>query len=235
MLLVEAGWQSVWRPLASTDWFTLFHRWHNRQARGPLPKLPYTQAGSPAHRLAGWLARLSAWARGVLVPAAGLTLRRMLASAVLSLALGAALGPPLLALTVGVLALALLAVVLDRGRGRVGSGWDGLLGLGLSWLAGHLAFAPLNFPSLVLAAAFSLTAGGAGCRRRSLGQALWTGGQALVAALFVLLRRPLVVPFVGFLLIPSLLLFSSFDNPRPWPRQTWVWLAATMALAAGAL
>jgi hypothetical protein len=235
LLLVEAGWGALWGALATTDWATPLRRWRNWHMGGTAPSLPYIQPGSPGDRLVGWLSQLRAWGKAVLAPAAGPALWTAITGLILSLVLSAALGPDLLALSVGTLALMQLALVLDRGRGQPGPGWDGALRLGLPWLAGHLAFASPTLPSAAVAAAFSAAVVGAASAERPQGRALWTAGQLAAAGLFIPLHRPLVVPFLVLLLFPQLLLLTRPGNPSRWSRQAWPWLAAGMLLAAWAL
>jgi len=235
MLLVDAGWGPLWGALATTDWAAPLRRWRNWRLDTPIPPLPYVRPGSPGDRLARWLAQLWAWAKTVLAPVAGHGLGTTVAGLTLSLVLATALGPDLLMLTVGGLALMQLALVTDRGRGQVSPGWDGPLRLGLPWLAGHLAFAPPTLPSAALAAAFSLTAAGAGSAHRPQGRALWAAGQLTAAALFLPLHRPLVVPFLALTLVPQLLLPGRSDNPHRWTRVAWAWLGTGMLLASWAV
>jgi hypothetical protein len=240
LLMVDAGWGALWGALATTDWATPLYRWREWHV-GTNPRLPpYVRPGSPGERLARWLSRLWAWGQAVLIPAAGPGLGAAIAGLALSLILAGALGPDLLALTIGGVALMQLALVMRRGRTQPGPGWDGALRLGLPWLAGHLAFAPSTLPSTALAAAFSVAIVGAGCASRARGRALWAAGQ-LAAAVFLLpLHRPLAIPFLTLLLIPQLLIpqvSSSIrsGNSHQWARRAWPWLAAGMLVAAWAL
>lgn len=235
LLLVDVGWGAVWGALATTDWATPLRRWQNWHTGSSPPLLPYAKPDSPSDRLARWLSQLWSWGQAVLAPAAGAALGTAAAGLVLALVLGAALGPNLLTLSLGCLALMQLAVLLDRGRGRAHAGWDGLLRLGLPWLAGHLAFVPLSVPSVALAMSFSLAAAGAGSVNLRRGRALWVGGQLAAAGLFLPLHRPLAILFLALLLVPQLLPSAGPANPARATRQGWAWLAAGMLLAAWAL
>ncbi len=231
-LLLEAGWGTLWAALATTDWAAALRRWPDRPA-GRTRFLPYTQPASPAGRLARWLAQLRFW-----WASADGSFRRALAAVIASLCcsllLAAVLGLSLFLLTALAMSLMELALVLDRGRGQVGAGWDAVLRLGLPWLAGHLAFAAPALPTVALATTFSLAVAGIDRSDRSGGRALWTGGQGIAALFLVLLQRPLAVPFLTLLLLPQLLL-AGWDKEGRWPAHAWPWLAAAMLLAAWAL
>jgi len=229
LLLVDAGWGTLWAALATTDWATPLRRWRDWPVGSITTTFPYAQPGSPGSRLAQWLYQLWSWGKNVLVPAAGPALGAAVTALSLSLVLAAALGSDMLILTVGGLALMQLALLQGRGGGQDGAGWDGVLKLGLPWLAGHLAFAPLTLPSTGLAAAFSVAAAGSAGGAR--GRALWAVGQLAAAALLLPLRRELAVPLLVLLLVPQILLSTQAGDHR----RSWPWLAAGMLLTAWVL
>jgi len=235
VLLVEAGWGTVWGALTTTDWTTPLRRWRNWRVGDPLPFLPYTRPGSPGDRLSRWLSQLLAWGRAVLAPTVGPAVGTVLFGLLLSLVLAAAEGLEPTLLTLAALALMQLALVLDRGRGRPPAVWDAVLRVGLPWMAGHLAFGPLTLPSVLLAAAFSGVVTSAGTADRQHGRILWTAGQIAVALLLLALHRPIAALFLALFLIPQWLLAIGAEeaNPEEWPRRTWAWLAVGMVLAAG--
>lgn len=237
LLLVEAGWGTVWSALATTNWAMPLRRWRNWRIGDPPRLLPYTQPGSPGYRLAHWLSQLQSWYRAVLVPTAGPAIGAIVAGLAISLILAAVAGLELTMLTLAVCAVMQLAIALDKGRGQPSAGWGAVLRLGLPWLAGHLTFTSLTLPSLALAAAFSLAVTGTDTARQGWGRALWTVGQLIAAALFILLRHPLVVLFLTLLLFPQWLLAirPSPANPHRWIRRAWPWLTAAMLLAAWTL
>jgi len=235
LLLVDTGWGTVWGTLATTDWATPLRRWRHWHVGNPPLSLPYVRPGSPGDHLTRWFSQLWAWGKAVLAPTIGRALGAAAAGLLLSLILAAVLGPSLIALTVGALALMQLALVLDRGRGQVHAGWDSVLRVGLPWLAGHLAFAPPTLPSAALAAAFSVTVAGIGSMNQTRGRTLWAAGQLAAATLFLPLHRPLAVPLLVLLLVPQLILSAYTDDPHPWISQTWAWLAAAMLLSAWVL
>ncbi len=233
LILVEIGWGELWRALTATDWATPLRRWQHWHL-GASPSrafwLPYTRPGSPAHRFALWLGQLASWGGTIFLPVTGPFLAVAFVGTVLSLALAAALGREMLLLTLGVLAYAQLATVVSGGRGEVGVGWNAAVRVGLPYLAGHLAFAPLTLPSLILAATFSFAFSGAEGRRSTRHLALWVGGYLVAAALLLVLRRPLAVPFLLFLGLPPLL--TEGHGARGWFRRYGAWWMAALALTS---
>ncbi len=238
LFLVELGWGEFWLALTATDWATPLSRWRRWEDSGPAfgggrVRLPYARPGSPADHLAHWLAQLTSWGRAVLLPAAGPALGSALVGLLFSLALSAVLGRDFLLLTLGILASAQLVALASGGRGRAGPGAGPAFGVGLGWLAGHLTFAPLALPSVVLAGAFSLAASGAEGSPGTLRRALWVGGYLGTMLLLVALQRPLAVPFITFLALPPLLADAA-EETTGWFRRYGFWLAAAMLLAASA-
>ncbi len=234
LFLVELGWGELWLALTAADWATPLGRWKRWEEPPVLsdrPLLPYARAGSPADRLARWLAQLTSWGRMVFLPMVGPALGSALVGLLLSLALSAVLGRDFLLLTLGILALAQLVVLASGGRGGAGSGAGLAFRVGLGWLAGHLAFAPLALSSAALAGALSLAASGAEDSPQTLRRALWVGGYLAALLLLIVLHRPLVVPFVAFLALPPLLTDVA-EGPSGWLRRYGVWLAAAMLIAA---
>lgn len=229
-LLVGMGWARFWHALAATDWATLLEGWRTWSAGESRLALPYARPGSPAHRLARWLGQLTSWGRTVFLPAAGPALRTAGVSLAAALILSAALGENSLLLTLGVFALAQMALLQSGGTGRVGIGWHALMGVGIPWLAGHLALSPLSLSSAVLAGAFSLVAYGWTCTSAPSGPLAWVSGYVGAVALFLLTGRPLVVPY---LVLVMLLPLISAGNPAWKPRA--LWLVGGMLLAAVAL
>lgn len=236
LLLVEAGWGAVWEALATTDWAAPIRRWRNWYlGEVPLSLLPpYSRPGSPAERIARWLAQLRAWGQGVLSPMAGRALGTVAAGLLLSTALALALGQGPLLLTLGLLAMMQLALVLEKGKAPPRSGWDGVIRVGWPWLVGHVLFAPLTLSSLLVAAAFSIAAVGMSQTEKGQRRLLELTGQSAVALLLILLHRPLAVPFLALFLVPQWLLSAQADDGRR-TRRAWIWLAAGMLLTACAL
>jgi hypothetical protein len=239
LLLVEMGWGTMWSALATTDWATLVRRWRHWHVGDVRVQLPFARPGSPADRLARWLAEIQSWYRIVLAPAAGSALGAAAVGMLLSVALAGLGGRNLVLISLAALALMELAVALDRGRGRPAPAWDAVLRLGLPWLAGHVAFKMLTWPSLALATAFSAALAGAGASRLRSSRLLWCGGQVAAAATLVVRQRPVVALLLALLLFPQWLLSLGGDGEeaetREWLGRVWPWLAVAMLLTALAL
>jgi hypothetical protein len=112
--------------------------------------------------------------------------------------------------------------------------------VGLSWLAGYVAFAGMDWPSWGLALAFSLSTWGG--LRVIQGQrgALWLldGGQAIAVALLAALKEPLAAGAMGLLVFGQIALQLSLPHggePIRIMRRTWPWLMVAMLVAALAL
>ncbi|MBC7228386.1 MAG: hypothetical protein H5T61_14335 [Thermoflexales bacterium] len=248
LFLVELGWGELWLALTATDWATPLGRWQRWKYELPhppagdaitgegyfFPVLPYARPGSPADRLARWLAQLTSWGQMVFLPLVGPALGSALVGLLLSLALSAVLGRDFLLLTLGILASAQLVTLASGGRGSAGPGAGLAFRVALGWLAGHLTFAPLALPSAALAGALSLAASGAEDSPGMARRALWVGGFLGAMLLLVVLQRPLAVPFIAFLALPPFLTDAAGGSPR-WFRRYGVWLAAAMGLAAMAV
>jgi len=244
LFLVELGWGELWLAVVATDWATPLGRWQqwpydpatSDAATGGenRPTLPYARPGSPADRLARWLAQLTSWGRMVLLPLVGPALGSALVGLLLSLALSAVLGRDFVVLTLGILAAGQLIALARGGFGGAGPGVGTAFRAGFGWLAGHLVFAPLTLPSAALAGALSLAASGAEDSPGILRRALWTGGYLGAMLLLVTLHRPLAVPFMALLALPPLLAETA-NSASGWLRRYGLWLAAAMLLSASAL
>lgn len=239
LLLTELAWGSLWESAAGTDWFgTLVQDW---PAEGApiLPRLPYTQPGSPGGRLVARLEGLAGWWRGVFWPEAGPALLGLLAAAILAVALALLLPASLRPLHAAVVALAGLGLAWRR-HGRDALAGAALVQVGLGWLAGHLAFAGLDWPSLLMALCFAVAVWGGLRLARGLagGLSLLNAGQAAAAGLLVVQKQPLAAGAVGLLLLGQVALqpglYQGDDAGRLF-RRTWPWLLAAMLLAALAL
>jgi len=234
-LLVEGGWGTLWSALATTDWATPLQRWRDWPAGAAVPLLPYARPGAPAERLALRLSQLRSWWRDAFAPTAGPALGEALVGLALSAFLALALGPEMLLLTLGAIALMELAAVRAEGRGTPPGGWDAILRMGLPWLAGHLAFGALTLPSIALAGGFTLAVAGATGDKGNRSKSLWIVGQLLTAILFVLLRRPVAAAFLVLFLLPQWALLVPSRSPSPIYHRALPWLGAAMLLAAWAV
>jgi hypothetical protein len=239
LLLVELAWGSLWALAAGTDWFGTLARGVPADGVPMLPRLPYTQPGSPGGRLVGHLERLAGWWREVFWPEAGPALLGLLAAALLAVALALLLPASLRPLHATVVALAGLGMAWRR-RGRDALAGAALVQVGLGWLAGHLVFADLDGRSLLVALCFAAAVWGGLRFAQGLAGGLWllNAGQAAVAALLVVQKQPLAAGAVGVLLLGQV----AFQPGRYQGgeaaglfRRTWPWLLAAMLLAALAL
>jgi hypothetical protein len=256
VLLAEVGWGSLWDLALSGDWLRLLRAGRPGAEPARVPVLPYTLAASPAGRLAAWWARRLGWWRDVFWPAAGADLLGFLAATALAAVL-ALLLPSRLYVLYALFAGLLLGSLLVRRWLAVSLAGASLVLVGLGWLAGHLAFAPLDRASLGLAAAFSLAtwgslwlaAGhrepGAGSRGSGTGSraprlALWllNGGVAVAMGILVWLKQPLPAAAVGFFLLGQVAAQPALHqgtDPAQIARRGWPWLLAAIAVAALAL
>lgn len=242
LLLAELGWGSLWDLATGSGWL-------QSPARGQRPGaaqqqvaalwLPYTQPGSPGGRLLGGLGRLAAWWRETFWPAAGGAVLGSLAAVLLILVLGFLLPDSLRLLNAALVALLGLGLW-QRRRGREPLLGGALVQVSLGWLLGHLAFAPVDWISLVLALAFALSVWGGMRLQEGLPRALWllNGGQVAVVALLAAQKQPLAAFAAGMLLLGQAALqpgLAGGQDRRQALRRTWPWLMAAMLVAALAL
>jgi hypothetical protein len=239
VIVVTLGWGTIWHLATTTDWFGVLAdsrpfsqaaSWH-----GP----PYTQPESPAGWLGRWLSVFSGWWREAFWPRLGSPVTGLMVAAALIgaslLILPARLGP----LHLMFAAFVGLAIVRQR-RGKSSPGAEALARVGLAWLAGYLAFAEMQGPSLALALCFALGAWGA--LRLGGGQTagLWllNGGLVLGLAVMIAAKQPLAAGGLGLALFGQVacqLPLSQGGDPRSTVRHTWPWLMAAMTVAAVAI
>jgi hypothetical protein len=235
LLLADVAWGTLWDLGAGTDWFgTLATAWPPKQSGG-LRGLPYTQRRAPAGRLLQGLNRLLGWWRESFWPQAGGALLGLLAATLMAVVLSLLLPAALRPLNGLLLALVGLGVAARR-RGRDLPAGEALAAVGLGWLAGHLAFAPPEGASALLALFLAAAAWGGLRLARGLRAALLLldGGQLLVIALLVALKQPLPAGLLGLLLLGQVALQPSLGSASPAEvaRRTWPWLMAAMLVAA---
>jgi hypothetical protein len=245
VLLAELAWGSLWDLATGPDWFRLLAGTPEGTGGWPperpaaLPSLPYSQPASPGGRLVWGLNRLLGWWRETFWPTAGRGLLGILAAAVLAtvltLLLPARLGP----LNLALVALVGLGVI-QRRHGRAPAAVQACFQVGLTWLAGHAAFAPVGRPSLILALAFVLATWGVLRAGEGLPRGLWlvNGGQVVAVGLLVWLRQPLPAGLAGLLLLGQIVQQPALRfGPEPEKRvdRLWPWLMAAMLVAALAL
>jgi hypothetical protein len=175
----------------------------------------------------------------------------LLAATILAGVLSLLLPGRVLALSALLVAL-LLVGVLQRLRGHISLAGQAFALVALGWLAGSMAFAELNRPTVVLALSFAVAAWGALRAGEGLSGGLWllNGGQILCFGLLVIMRQPLAAGATGLLLVGQIavqLVLSQHVPPEQEPsrhlgvdagggmRWIWPWLMAAMLLAAAAI
>jgi hypothetical protein len=179
------------------------------------------------------------WCRESFWPAAGPALLGLLGAAALAIVLTLLLPARLRPLNPSLVVLMTLGVI-HRARGRDSLAGQALVLVGLAWLAGHLAFADWEVPSLILALAFSVAAWGALRLGQGLARGPWllNGGLAAGVVMLVVVRQPLAAGFVGLLLFGQMALQPSLRfgrDPALVGPRTWPWLMLAMLVAALAL
>jgi hypothetical protein len=231
LLLVEGGWSTLWAAACDEEWLDALHVWRTWQAGAPAQALPYTLPGAPGGQAARWLGQWRVWWREVLWPAHGPAVASLALGAALALLVAAALGPRLLLLSLGAIAVVQLAFLFSAGGGEASRGAQGLVQIGLPWMAGILAFGGAGGPSL-LAVLWGLcfTAAYAGLLYVSqAGQAAVesSGRSAVTVGTVLLLLGPLTA--VGLLAVtfhplPAMaggLLVCALALPLPWRGRGW--------------
>jgi hypothetical protein len=238
ILLVDGGWGTLWAALGNTDWAAALRRWRNWRAAQQGPSLPYTLPGSPGDRVSRWLGQLRGWWRDVLWPGCGPALSAIAIAVPVTALLAALLGPQLLLLSLGTLAVMQLGVAWVSGRGAVTPEWDAPIAVLLPWLAGHVAFAPLTPTSAGTALVVALAWAAAWRVGSPWGRLGLVGSHLLLATLLVGLFHPLRAGALFLLLIPQLALFPWMRQGQPaswYTRHTRPWLMAAMLVAAWSL
>jgi hypothetical protein len=242
-LLADLGWGTVWDLLHGVDETPS----RKEAASERVSALPYTLPGSASYRLFQWLHALRrdwGWRSAAVLLAMGVTV-----------GLTALLPSMLRPLTVAALALCLASVIVRRYEGHPSAGGQALLTLGLPWLAGHVAFAPLTMAALVAATGSTLALWGylrllnPGRRRDRPPEPASRGvlrvilGQVSLGALVAWLRQPWLAAGVLALLLPALALWPVLAQEVP-PRQReadrrwyvrWAGMGLVVALPLAAL
>jgi hypothetical protein len=237
-LLADGGWGTLWAAIGGTDWATPLRRWRHWQFGERIAKPPYTLPNSPGDRVFRWFGQFRAWWRHLFWLDCGPALTTVAITLPVVAVLAVLLGPQLILISVGALAIMQLGLAWRGGRGEPAPGWDALVAVTLPWLAGHLAFGTLSPSSSILALIFGLTWGAAWRIESPQGRALAASGQLLAAAILVALNQPLAACGLVLLLVPQLALLPWIkrDQPAGWyVRHTRPWLMAAMLLAAWAL
>ncbi len=238
LLLVDAGWGTLWAALSGTAWALPIRRWRTWHKNREIAKLPYTLPGTPGDRISHWMGRLRTWWRAALWPTCGSAIRAVLVALPVTALLGALLGPESLLLSGAALALMQLGVIWASGRGAVSPGWDGVIAIALPWLVGHATLGAVTLPSAGLAILFALSWGSAWNTTSRRARGVLVASQLLCAACLVVLHRPLAAGALSLLSVPqiALLPWVRLDlSATRFARYTRLGLMAAMAVAALAL
>ncbi len=240
LFLADALWGTLWHLLAERDWF-VSSNWRSQAQEASLTALPYTAPGSPSHRIFSRLGQKLAWWRAVFWPRQGSALLGLAVALPLTLVLAVIVGRRVIILTTAALAIMVLALLRTRRHSVPPLSLRAILEMGLAWLAGHTAFAPLTLRSFLLATLYTVAyhnclklATNSG--KRSL--TLLKASQAAVITLLIFLRQPVMAGVVGLLLLPQMLLQPFLDQGQVglwYLRRTRPFLMAGMLLAALAI
>ncbi len=243
LFLVEGVWGGVWSALAGTDWATPLRQWREWREGTPVRWLPHASPEAPAGRLAVTLGHLRSWWAQVLRPTLGPTVAALALLLPLALVVGGVLGPRLLLLSLAAISLVQFVFAWRGGDAQPVPGFQAVYEVGLPWLAGHILFAELTWPSVLLALAFALAY--AGYLRLTVGRAglvPWNLGWAVAVGGLVAGRHPLAAGLVGGLLFGQAIaqpaLFDA-ETGRAVPqggarfaRLVWPWWLVAMLVAA---
>jgi hypothetical protein len=182
---------------------------------------------------------LAGWWKEVFWPSAGPALLGFVVAVVLAAVLTFLLPDRIRPLNAALLVLVSLGLI-QRFRQRTLLAGAALVQVGLSWLAGYMAFAELSRPSLVLALCFAVAACGGlwvSAGRRG-GLWLMNGGLVSGVALLFVLKQPLAAGAVGLLLggqIAVQLFPRPGDDLVRGPQRAWPWLMISMLVASLAI
>jgi hypothetical protein len=237
IFLADGVWATLWAAIVETNWAAMAARWHASPPPLRQSRLPYVQSGAPGDRAARWLAHLASWWQADLQPLAGSTVSSSLIGLALGSGLSVILGWPTLALSGAALALIQIGLVVNRASGQPVPVVKAILQIGLAWLAGHVAFGPLSWLSVFMAAAFTTTyAGGLSLLEQPGGLAAWRWPQWAAAALLFITRHPLAALTLLFTSFAQLLLEPALTKQArdgAWfIASSQAWLMIAMAIAA---
>lgn len=207
----------------------------------PVRLLPYTQPGSPGHRLAQRLGRMRLWWHDTLWPEAGREFATLIAALGLALLLGSILGRDALALVLLSIALSWLAA-LSTGKDTPTDAshpvtgyedgmalWHALGEYCVPWLIGAVVMGGPSWPVVVLGVCGSITY--FGLIRLTHGFRLAGISQAAAALLLAGLRHPWAAAATVILLMPQWGLYIWATNPPA--KQIGAYSSATDAYLRG--
>jgi len=206
LLLVDGGWGTIWAALAGTDWSMPIRRWRSWDSDSVTGRLPYTLPGSMGHRMSRWLGKLATWWQSAFWPVCGPAVQAAVVGLPLTALLAVILGPKLLLLSTAAVALMQMAVLWKGGDGTVPTGWDGVIGVTLPWMAGHAVFGGPTVPSTILALLLGVAWGSTWSPASAGASTALILAEVSAALGLVALRRPLAAGFVLLALAPQMAL-----------------------------
>ncbi|NLE46049.1 MAG: hypothetical protein GX620_15125 [Chloroflexi bacterium] len=238
LLLVDGGWGTLWFALSSTDWATPFQQWRRWHAGQPVARLPYTLPGTVGDRVSAWLGEFRAWWAVILWPACGPSISAIVVSVPVIALFGLLLGPDLIAISLGAIAIMQLGVAWNQGRGEPVPEWDALVTIMLPWIAGQASFGRVTPGGAAFALLLAL-AYGTSRRTNSLsGRIAHILVQTACALLLTTLGHPFAALAFVLFLVPqfSLLPWLGHNHSAEWyTRHSRCWLLASMLAIALAL
>ena len=237
LVLADPAWGVLWQMTLARE-----------RGEGTAPVmagiLPYAQPAAPASNIVRQLRAMSATAPDSKPSATGW--HELIAGLGLTLGLSLLLGLPALALSMGVICIALAAWALNR-RGMPPALGGAFLTVGMPWALGvslakpgSLALTSRQVDSTVLALAFTALAWGvrrAQLLSRSRARGVWLG-QAATLAVLIGLRQPWTVAVVAVIFLPpTLWLMAARDDVQDMDTAlarsaAWWWMALLLAAAA---
>ena len=226
--LILAGWEPLWRAIATTAWATPLAHWRTWEQETPARRWPYLQPGTPGAALNHAWGRARAWWQAVGSASLSSPLRSAFLALLVSLLLGVALGRTALFLTLLLLACAQLAALWDEGRGRPGPFWQAITLVGIPWLLGASLAGetlPLLAPlAVTLLAGFFAQAG-----------PIAILGPLLAAGFLVWQGHPFAAGILLLLAFPGLLLLTQRVEKTAYRQAVALWLIAMLLLIGGTL
>ncbi len=235
IFLVDGVWATLWSAAIETNWAAIAARWN----ASPPPLRPrallHMRTGAPSDRATRWLSQLTHWWQTELQPVAGSTVSSIVVCLALGLVLAAILGGQMLMLSAAALALIQIGLVINRAAGQPLPVIQAILEVGLAWLAGHAAFAPINIISTLMAAVFAITyAGGLQLVEQQGGLKRWRWSQLAAAAIVLIARHPLPALMLFLTTFAQLLIEPGLkERSGAWfVRSSQVWLMAAMLITA---
>lgn len=244
LFLVEGLW-STWRALLiDIDWQGLAQTYPLPPQSGNLPAWPYLTPWSPLGQIIARWGRLRRWACEILPPNQGNALMTLPYLPAIILIVSALLGHAYLLLSSLVIALTIIEWFIAR-RQPWHKSMQAIVQIALSWIAGHLVFAPLTTSSLTLACAYALSYQGAlylhdeRCTAQEYPWALGLlfGGQIFVAGALAG-HDLLIAVLLGLLLSPQLALvphLAPSAAPGRYLRHLAPFVSVAMLVAAWAI